>query len=169
MAITSTPREEELPPFFSPINLTEGIYSGTGTYITASNIRGSYTTTTLISQNVWGINYERDGENQTFIISFEPTKSNHFKIKLSEHEGTNETKYEGQGYCLSYQCHLSIDMSNRLFEETLFFDTEQNTIYRVGSISSPTSKELIMSWEEVMELQNADKNDEDYIPLPDRT
>lgn len=155
----------------SPIvEFPAGRYLGLGHYVTADNQRGTYSSYADIDEDSWQVNYLREYGADAYQVEFAFNENGSFDVVLHEYVNDEVQLHMGNGYCQSVQCHINVDLGNRLYEETVTFLPAEKKIYRLGSISSradPISDEdeadLIMSWEEAMirvdrEDENKKKN-----------
>ncbi|MCA9507432.1 MAG: hypothetical protein KC505_03300 [Myxococcales bacterium] len=136
----------------SPIaSFPSGHYLGLGHYVTADNQHGNYSSYLKVGEENWQISYLREYGNESYEIEFMFDDNASFIASLVQYSSDGGIYfYMGAGYCHSNQCHLSIDMDDRFFEETLSFYPEQKKIFRIGSISrkQDSGNQLSMSWQE---------------------
>lgn len=158
------------PSSMAPIlEFPEGRYLGLGHYITADNQRGTYSSFADVKTSSWQVNYLREYGNEAYGVDFAFSDNGQFTVTLLAYINNElDAIYFGDGYCQSVQCHISVDMQDRIFEETVTFLTDEKKIYRLGSISRiddygyPT---FAMSWEE--SLMSVDLDDSFLIePKP---
>ncbi len=152
------------PKDYTPItDFPTGQYLGLGHYITASDQSGTYSSLATVNWNTWKVDYVREYGVGAFSLSFDFSDNGFFTVALTEHTALGDISHEGHGYCQSVQCHISANLGDRLFEETVTFATWEKKIFRVGSLSSPDvagAPGLIMAWEEMM-VRVGGEDDED--------
>ncbi|GEM_PF-2331910 len=156
---------------YEPITeFPEGNYLGMGHYYTDNDQEGYYASYAEVYYDGWELYYGREYGLAAFSLSFDFANNGFFKVnmvehlnhKAQDHNGQGQDKYyEGEGYCGSVQCHVSVDMgSDRKLEETVSFATWENKLYRLGSLRKTFANghSVITKWEEKMDLMTANGN-----------
>lgn len=127
----------------------EGKYLGLGKYISSTGYSASYSSYTEISPNIWSLAYVRDDSLVKYYAFFDVTEDDFFNtnvIKFSDEDGQI---YSGYGYCLENYCHVTVEMDDNDFEETVTF-LENGKIKKVGSLRylDESGNNQMMRWEE---------------------
>lgn len=123
--------------------LPDGSYQGKGDWYGASGHSGAYMVVTKIESNELTTSYQFDNQKETLTFHVVFDSSGTFVIEM-------KSAVVGKGYCMSTQCHYSIQSPNVDMEETITFF--QGHLYKLGS-KTVNGEEV--HWEEAMNGVNS--------------
>lgn len=147
------------------IEFPGGIFLGEGQYTISNGMKGTYASHIDLEGDEWKLAYVRNGKPLIYNVYVSFNDLGFFDASISEQDSDGSyNSYFGGGYCGRKQCHLSFDLGDRLIEETLALSLDDNTIYRLGSLTfyDENYDQQVVAWEETMhriDSQDSDKRD----------
>lgn len=138
----------------------EGKYLGEGKYMVSNGMEGAYSSFLDLDNSQWKLFYLRNGDQFIYSVSLQFFTLGFFEAYMDKYdkEGLLE-KYPGYGYCMSKLCHFYFDLSDKFIEETIFINSSQHKIERLGSLkyTDQNDQEQRLAWNEVMvRIDNGD-------------
>jgi hypothetical protein len=136
---------------FSAISLEEitGQYLGSGTYLTTSGQSDSYSSFAVIMPKLWALAYLANGQMLEYYAAFEVDENGFLDTAIIELTNGDGQFYYGYGYCLDNYCHMTVDINDNGFEETITL-LKSGEIRKVGSLRyiDEDGNHATMRWEE---------------------
>lgn len=122
-------------------NMPDGVYQGQGRWSDNKGNTGGYDISASVKSNVVASTYNYGSETKQYDFEVKPAANGHFDVLVSGHK-------VGEGYCMTVQCHYTVNFGNTELEETLTFFQEK--FYRIGSKKESGA---VITWEESMAKQ----------------
>lgn len=145
----------------------EGTYLGEGRHGNTNGDDGTYSSYALIYSNEWDLFYVRDGQRYRYNIYFDFANEGFFSAQATEYSNDGQQKtHVGNGDCGSVSCHFTFNIGDRVLEETITFATNEDRIYRRGSMSviDPDGSVRATHWEETMlRIDDGSSSDEEGV------
>lgn len=123
-----------------------GHYIGNSHYHSNDGTEADAPVHAVIGYNDIHVDYVRNEETVSYHYNFDFNADGTFGIVVTKH--ADESTHVGTGYCMSYQCHFYVELTNGYLEETITFHPNEK-IYKVGSLNITVDEvNKVIRWED---------------------
>jgi len=121
----------------SPItSFSPGNYIGAGSWLGDDGSSGDYAEVLSLQSSGWESIQVRGGNIYIYETALNIDANGFFQAQVTDDsDPSNPVVYSGYGNCGSWQCDLTVALSNGTLQKSMIFHADDNVIYSYGAIT----------------------------------